>query len=257
MHWHLDAKAVELLRDMTGTDDELTPITLFVGDSLDDDGKTIVHGLHAYESEYPEEGVVPLVEFPPSSLVSHAALLQRVLPYLKYAAESTLSDSYKKSLDDLIEEVEAAAGVTGVSLLDEIEAIAMDSAFERGDRLQRIVSRIHAVRAGRDPHPAQLRTNGVADAERFAWLTADLPDGEQAQARRELLGRMSVMSHSAVSAEIDRHIVEGKRADFERAAKDILGVSASDMDHGNNMNIAVSDPDGVRAPSDSNQEGGC
>jgi hypothetical protein len=65
MKWRLDAETSALLHTMTGSDDaeEATPVTLFVGESRDDDGK-LVHGLHAYESEYPEEGCTPLVEFP-------------------------------------------------------------------------------------------------------------------------------------------------------------------------------------------------
>lgn len=62
MKWNLDNSASALLHTMTGSDDEeeATPVTLFVGESRDDDGKP-VYGLHAYESEYPEEGVTPLV----------------------------------------------------------------------------------------------------------------------------------------------------------------------------------------------------
>lgn len=65
MKWHLDQEAAALLHTMTSSDDaeDATPVTLFVGESRDDDGKP-VYGLHAYESEYPEEGVIPLVEFP-------------------------------------------------------------------------------------------------------------------------------------------------------------------------------------------------
>ena len=62
VEWHLDEAAAGLLHAMTGGDEDPTPVTLFVGYSRDDDGK-LVYGLHAYESEYPEEGVTPLLEF--------------------------------------------------------------------------------------------------------------------------------------------------------------------------------------------------
>jgi hypothetical protein len=67
VEWRLDADAAALLHAMTGSDspEDATQVTLFVGHSRDDDGK-MVYGLHAYESEYPEEGVVPLVEFAPN-----------------------------------------------------------------------------------------------------------------------------------------------------------------------------------------------
>jgi hypothetical protein len=71
MSWSLDEDAVKMLRHLTGSDDEPTPITLFVGPSRDDDGKP-VYGLHAYESEYPEEGVTPLLEFDPPAQAGDA-----------------------------------------------------------------------------------------------------------------------------------------------------------------------------------------
>lgn len=66
MMWRLDEDAAALLHTMTGDEnpEHATPVTLFVGESCDDDGKP-VYGLHAYESEYPEEGCTPLVEFDP------------------------------------------------------------------------------------------------------------------------------------------------------------------------------------------------
>lgn len=67
--WHLDGANAALLHAMTGSDDaeEATSVTLFVGYSRDDDGK-LIYGLHAYESEYPEEGVTPLLEFDPPAI---------------------------------------------------------------------------------------------------------------------------------------------------------------------------------------------
>jgi hypothetical protein len=110
-------------------------------------------------------------------------------------------------------------------LLDDIVAIAMDPGYARGDRLQRIVSRIHAVQNGSDYSQHALRSDGVRDAERFEWLTADLPEGDEAHGRRELLSRIPVMGYGAICEEIDRRRKEGEAARFAQAARDAVGVA--------------------------------
>jgi hypothetical protein len=83
MKLQLDEEASALLRSLidSGTPEEVSQVTLFVGESLDDDGRP-VHGLHAYQTEHPEEGLTPLVEFAPLAAlpdVPTLAMLEAVL----------------------------------------------------------------------------------------------------------------------------------------------------------------------------------
>ncbi|WP_138437989.1 hypothetical protein [Marinobacter shengliensis] len=65
-HMTLDLDAMQRLCAMTGdsfTEDEFGECTLWVGETHDENGSTF-HGLNATLTEYPEEGALPIVEFP-------------------------------------------------------------------------------------------------------------------------------------------------------------------------------------------------
>lgn len=59
--WELDKETSKLLADLILANDDTTSVTLSVGFIKEDDGE-IKHGLRVYESEYPEEGAILLVE---------------------------------------------------------------------------------------------------------------------------------------------------------------------------------------------------
>lgn len=59
--WNLDANTAKILADMITSGDEPIAITLRIGSIQEDDG-TIMRGLLAFDSEYPEEGAILLAE---------------------------------------------------------------------------------------------------------------------------------------------------------------------------------------------------
>lgn len=66
--WELDEEACKFLVDMITADpDQITKIGFHLGYAKDDNGN-LVHSFSVYETEYPEEGVHPLVESMPNQL---------------------------------------------------------------------------------------------------------------------------------------------------------------------------------------------
>ena len=62
----LDFEAIEMIRCMTGegaTEDEFSECVLWVGETVDDDGKASGHGLNIACNECLEEGSIPVIEF--------------------------------------------------------------------------------------------------------------------------------------------------------------------------------------------------
>ena len=114
LSWSLDEAASALLHTMTGDEnpEHATPVTLYVGESRDDDGKP-VYGLHAYESEYPEEGVTPLVEFAAPAVQVVEPLIEQITPENRHAA--ALEDG---QVVEPLTEGEAAEVVRSVMLGD-------------------------------------------------------------------------------------------------------------------------------------------
>lgn len=106
--WHLDEETARFLRDFIGDGDDIAAIRLWVGTTVDLDGKEW-HGLNVSLADRPEEGSVQLVPCAPPQRSLSDADLDVHLDTILHAAGSALRHyTFEKSRIDMRSALRAA-----------------------------------------------------------------------------------------------------------------------------------------------------
>ena len=89
---------------------------------------------------------------------------------------------------------------------EELLAIGEKAGGKLLDGVALYVGRYHISTQFLERFASLLLDRYAKDAERYRWLCADLPAGEEAGARNRLLQRMDVMASGAINAAIDEWV---------------------------------------------------